>query len=208
MTQAMLEDDSLQCCLTRFAAGDDSALNDLLGRATARLEQLTRAMFRDFARVHRWEETSDVMQNASLRLYRALQTTRPTDVRGFYALAALQIRRELTDLARRYFGPEGLGTNYETCELWPADTSTANAFDVSSSSSSFDPQRLASWTDFHKQAEQLEPEDREVFDLIYYQGLSQAVAAAVLGVSERTIQRRWQSARLALHDALDGRLPG
>ena len=208
MTQVALDADSLQDCLTRFSAGDDAALNELLKRTSARMEQLTRAMFRDFARVHRWEETADVLQSASLRLYRALQTTRPTDVRGFYALAALQIRRELTDLARRYFGPEGLGANYETRELWPADTSASNAFDVSASSGSFDPQRLASWTDFHNQAERLEPDDREVFDLIYYQGLSQAEAAAILGVSERTIQRRWQNARLTLHDALDGRLPG
>lgn len=207
MTQVAHDADSLQDCVTRFAAGDDSALNELLKRSSARLEQLTKTLFRDFARVHRWEETSDVLQNASLRLYRALQTTRPTDVRGFFALAALQIRRELTDMARQYFGPEGLGANYETRELWPADTIASGAFDVSASSSSFDPQRLASWTDFHKQVEQLEPEDREVFDLIYYQGLSQAEAAAVLGISERTIQRRWQNARLTLHDALDGRLP-
>lgn len=208
MTQVALDADSLQGCMTRFAAGDDMALNELLKRTSARMEQLTRSMFQDFARVHRWEETADVLQNASLRLYRALQKTQPTDVRGFYALAALQIRRELTDLARRYFGPEGLGANYETRELWPAETSASNAFDVPASSGSFDPQRLASWTDFHNQAERLEPDDREVFDLIYYQGLSQGEAAAVLGVSERTIQRRWQCARLALHDALDGRLPG
>jgi DNA-directed RNA polymerase specialized sigma24 family protein len=45
-------------------------------------------------------------------------------------------------------------------------------------------------------------------DLLFYQGLQQAEAAAVLGVSERTVKRRWQSARLALHEALGGRLPG
>jgi RNA polymerase sigma-70 factor (ECF subfamily) len=53
----------------------------------------------------------------------------------------------------------------------------------------------------------LPAEDREVFDLIYYQGLSQAEAAGLLDISERTLQRRWQSARLALHDALAGQLP-
>ena len=46
-----------------------------------------RAMFRHFARVHRWEETADVLQSASIRLYQALQATRPTDVRGFFRLA-------------------------------------------------------------------------------------------------------------------------
>ncbi len=72
----------------------------------------------------------------------------------------------------------------------------------------YDPGRLAEWTGFHAQVEALPEEEREVFDLLFYQGLPQAEAAAVLGVSERTIKRRWQAARLALHEALGGRLPG
>ncbi|HKB36491.1 MAG TPA: sigma factor-like helix-turn-helix DNA-binding protein, partial [Gemmataceae bacterium] len=32
-------------------------------------------------------------------------------------------------------------------------------------------------------------EQREVFDLVYYQGLSHAEAAALLGVSTKTVQR-------------------
>jgi DNA-directed RNA polymerase specialized sigma24 family protein len=44
--------------------------------------------------------------------------------------------------------------------------------------------------------------------LLYYQGVSQTEAAAILDISERTIKRRWQSARLRLHDALEGRMPG
>ena len=203
MNQATLETDNLHSCLTRYAAGDDSALNELLVRATARLEQLTRVMFRGFVRVRRWEETSDVMQNASLRLFRALQTTRPTDVRGFLALAALQIRRELIDLARHYFGPEGLGTNYESHEGLQDET-PAHGTPMIAGAVSLDPRRLALWSDFHDQAGRLPNAEREVFDLIYYQGLSQADAVKVLGISERTLQRHWQSARLTLHDALGG----
>ncbi len=182
----------IQLSLSRYAAGDDSALNDLLSRTSARLEKLTRAMFRDFARVHRWEETADVLQSASIRLYRAMQANRPTDVRGYFALATLQIRRELTDLTRRYFGPEGWGTNYES-----------GTVDEASASSSCDPKRLIDWTEFHSQAEQLPPDEREVFDLIYYQGLSQDDAAAVMGISVRTLQRRWHDARLVVRVTLD-----
>lgn len=207
MNQSKNETDPLQDYVTRFANGDDSALNELLKRSSERLEQLTRAMFRDFSRVHRWEETADVLQSASVRLYRALQATRPTDVRGFFALASLQIRRELTDLARSYFGPEGLGTNYENSDIWPTGAASSNGFDVAASSGSFDPKRLASWTEFHNEAEQLPPDEREVFDLIYYQGLSQAEAAEVLNISERTLQRRWQNVRLTLRDSFDGRVP-
>lgn len=192
MASDTVDVDYIQLSLSRYAAGDDSALNELLSRTSSRMEKLTRAMFRDFARVHRWEETADVLQSASIRLYRALQANRPTDVRGFFALATLQIRRELTDLTRRYFGPEGLGTNYES--------GIANE---ASASSSCDPKSLIDWTEFHSQVEQLPTDDREVFDLIYYQGLSQDDAATVLGISLRTLQRRWQNARLVMRVTLD-----
>ncbi len=113
----------------------------------------------------------------------------------------------LTDLARKYFGPEGLGSNYEASDLWPADLSDSSAFDVAASSGSYDPARLASWSDFHQKAAQLPPDDREVFDLIYYQGLSQLEVAEILGISDRTVQRRWQAVRSALRDDLDDQMP-
>jgi RNA polymerase sigma factor (sigma-70 family) len=57
------------------------------------------------------------------------------------------------------------------------------------------------------EVERLPDEEREIFDLLWYQGLSQAEAAALLHVSERTIKRRWQAARLKLHEALQGASP-
>jgi RNA polymerase sigma factor (sigma-70 family) len=53
----------------------------------------------------------------------------------------------------------------------------------------------------------LPAEEREVFDLVWFQGLSQPQAAALLGVSEATLKRRWWSARQRLHGALKGLLP-
>ena len=50
-------------------------------------------------------------------------------------------------------------------------------------------------------------EEREVFDLVWYQELTHAQAAEVLNLSTKTIQRRWQSACLRLHDSLGGHLP-
>jgi RNA polymerase sigma-70 factor (ECF subfamily) len=70
-----------------------------------------------------------------------------------------------------------------------------------------EPQRLAAWSTFHEQIDALPTEEREVVDLLWYQGLSQAEAAEVLQVSERTIKRRWMSARLQLQDALHGEMP-
>ena len=47
------------------------------------------------------------------------------------------------------------------------------------------------------------PEDeREVFDLVRIQGLTHAEAATVVGVSEKTVQRRLNRARLLLAEQL------
>jgi RNA polymerase sigma-70 factor (ECF subfamily) len=47
------------------------------------------------------------------------------------------------------------------------------------------------------------PEDeREAFDLVGIQGLTHAEAAAVVGVSERTMQRRLHQARALLAERL------
>ena len=207
MTRSVPDDQDIQNSLMRFAAGDDSVLSQLLEYSHARLEQLTRRMLRDFERVRRWEETADVLQAASIRLYRALQNNRPTTVPGFLALATLQIRRELMDLARHYYGPEGYGTHHETRELLPTGATSSSAFDAAALSDSFDPQRLSYWSEFHRQADLLPSDEKEVFDLLFYQGFSQESAAGLLQISERTVQRRWQQARQLLSNALGGTFP-
>ena len=55
--------------------------------------------------------------------------------------------------------------------------------------------------------EGLPEEEREVFDLLWYQGLTQAEAAGLLHVNVRTLKRRWLSARMKLQDALQGEVP-
>ena len=46
-----------------------------------------------------------------------------------------------------------------------------------------------------------------MFNLLWYQELTQAEAAALLGVTERVVKWRWRAARLALHQALKGESP-
>ena len=194
----------IQRCIDRLRAGDATARDELLARASDRLTRLTRKMLRDFPRVHRWEQTDDVLRNAAVRLCRALGEVQPATVADFFRLAAAQIRRELIDLARRYSSPHGPGAHHagaagagkaSPTRSYPADTTR-------------DPDRLAAWTDFHREVEVLPAEEREVFDLLFYQGLAEAEAAAVLGVAEITIKRRWRAARMRLVEALGGKLPG
>jgi RNA polymerase sigma-70 factor (ECF subfamily) len=187
----------LQQCLERLQAGDEGARQELLAGVSDRLTRLTRAMLKDYARLRRWEETGDVLQSALLRLYRALQTVTPGTLREFYRLAALQIRRELIDLARHHFGPQSGGGHHESvagAPEAPADSTCG-------------PDRLASWAEFHEQVDALPEQEREVFDLVWYQGLTHPEAAALLETSTKTVQRRWHAACRKLHEALGGELP-
>jgi RNA polymerase sigma-70 factor (ECF subfamily) len=197
----------LQHCLDRLRAGDESARKELLGGACERLSQLARTMLKDYRRLKRWEETDDVLQNALVRLYRALQQVTPATPRDFYRLATLQIRRELLDLARHHFGPEGPGRRHET-NAREGDGSQLPPPAYEQADSGLGPAQLAAWGEFHQQVNALPEEEQEVFDLVWYQGLPHTEAAALLNVSARTVKRRWQSACLKLHDALGGVLPG
>src|SRR3954451_23981790 len=119
----------LQQCLERLQAGDEKARAELLAGACDRLGRLTQAMLRDYRRVRRWEQTDDVLQSALLRLHRALETVRPASLREFYPLGALQIRRELIDLARHHYGPESPGAHHESVGPGPDAGGAAPACD-------------------------------------------------------------------------------
>jgi RNA polymerase sigma factor (sigma-70 family) len=202
-------DDSthIQNCIDRLRGGDRSALDELLTHASQRLARLTHKMLHDFPGGHRWEETDDVLQNATLRLCRALGEVHPATVADFFRLAAVQIRRELIDMCRHYAGPEGLGAHHGSRALPPGLSSEAAA-GPQPVDTTHDPERVAAWTELHEKVDALAADEREAFDLLFYQGLSQAEAAEVLGVSVRTIKRRWVAARIHLGEALGGRCRG
>src|SRR5688572_26160716 len=186
--------------IQRLRQGDREARDALLACAGDRLLRLTRKMLRLSADVRRWEQTDDVFQNAMMRLYRSLEQIELQDARHFFHVAALQIRRELIDLARRYQGAHGMGRNMQ---LQPArDETGAFAARFEPAEQTHDPADLATWVEFHQRVEKLPEEDRDVFQLLWYGGLSAEEAAEALHVSARTVRRRWQSARLALHDVL------
>lgn len=191
--------------IARLKAGDDQARKELINCACDRLTRLSRKMLRGFQRVKRWEATDDVVQNALMRLYRTLADVQPATAVEFYRLAATNIRRELLDLAKHYYGPQGLGANYATVEGNASQKS--GTAERATATSTEDDGRLEAWAKFHEQVEQLADEDKEVFDLLWYQQLSQAEAAQLLKISERTVKRRWASARLKLHEALGGQSP-
>jgi RNA polymerase sigma factor (sigma-70 family) len=190
----------LQASLDRLRAGDSSARDALLESSRQRLVLLARRMLRRFPGVRRWEETDDVCQRVLLRLDRLLETVQPTSVRDYLRLASMHTRHVLIDLARHYHGPEGIGTHHASPARRPQSTSppadSPPAADVD------DPAELVAWEEFHLLVEKLPAEEREVFDLLWYQGVSQKEAAGLLGLSLSTVKRRWLSARLRVGERL------
>jgi RNA polymerase sigma factor (sigma-70 family) len=191
--------DDTQRLVERVQAGDRTARSDLLAHTCKRVESLAHQMLRGFPVVHRWEETGDVLQAALLRLCKALDEVQLKSVRHFYRLAALQIRRELHDLARHYSGPEGLAANYDTGD----QDREKGVLARQPARSSGQPSSLAEWNELHEAVERLPEEEREVIDLLVYQGLTQSEAASLLGVDERTVRRRLHAARCRLDKAIN-----
>lgn len=57
--------------------------------------------------------------------------------------------------------------------------------------------------DLVEQLEQISPDYAQLVDLRFFVGFTLSETAAVLGVSEPTVKRRWQAARAWLADAFD-----
>lgn len=190
----------MQHLLPGAVDGDQAAVDALLRHYAERLTILTRRMLGDFQRVRRWAETDDVLQNALVRLVGALGSVKPQTSRDFLGLATLQIRRELIDLARHYYGPEGLGANHES----HGKDDSQHPHPAEKSDVRDEPSSLAQWTELHEEIGRLPDEEREVVGLVFYQGLSQAEAAELLGISLRTLQRRWHDALCKLHRVWNG----
>jgi len=189
-------DTQLQKLVDLARAGDSQASRLLIDHACDRLLRLTRKMFHGYPSLRRWEQTDDVFQNSLMRLHRALSAVHVESVAHFFNLAAEMVRRELLDLKKRHFGAHGEGRNHHTDHGPPDEAGGTIA------GSGGEPDDLEGWSDFHEAVEGLPAEAKETINLIYYEGLSQDEAAAVLDVSVRTVKRRWQKAKLLLQEAL------
>lgn len=192
-------------CLERLASGDTKALDAIIEIVSDRLRLLAHRMLGRFPSVRRWEDTDDVFQNASLRLYRALGSVTIESPRSVMALAATQVKRELIDLARRHAGPMSYAANHGTNVRALPDASGQAAFHVDTSPAT--DQNLDRWTLFHEAIDALPADLREVFHLVWYLGAEQKAIAALLGCSERTVKSRWRAAREAVRAHLGGEPP-
>jgi RNA polymerase sigma factor (sigma-70 family) len=167
-------------------------IREVVDRAVGRLRMLCGTMLhRSYPRLTQPPqnvETDDLLDGVVARLLAALRTVRPRSVREFFGLASQHMRWQLNDLARRLDELPVPGALAESGVVAPA--SSIN------SCLTPDGRRMLS------AIEKLPEGEREVFDMVRIQGLTHAEVAGVLGVSEKTVQRRLNRARLLLAEQL------
>jgi RNA polymerase sigma-70 factor (ECF subfamily) len=206
-----VSDDSttvMQGLLERAAAGDADARRRLLELARDRLAGHARRLLHGrYARLEPLAQTDDVVQQLYLKILKQQDRFwvnadgRPVQTPAeFFGHAAAWMRDVLCDLLRQGYGRDDNRPAALPLGGGPADTGPV----PDPASSTLDGAKLRRWTEFHEAAARLPDDLRAVFDLLWYQGLSQAEAAALLGVAVPTVKLRWAKARLRVQRALGG----
>jgi RNA polymerase sigma-70 factor (ECF subfamily) len=181
-------------------AGDTPAepiVRTLLDRAVRRLHQLCATLlYQSYPRLTRPPlnlQPDEMLSAVVERLLKALREARPANVRQFFSLACQHMRWELNDLARRLDE-----------QPTPVELSGGQIPAPSSSASGLSP-------DGHRMLaaiDRLPEEEREAFDLVRIQGMTQTEAARVLGVAVVTVKRRLNRGLQLLAAALEDLRPG
>jgi len=197
-----MSDDHTTAVVQRYLdelAGDSPAepiVRALLDRAVRRLHVLCATLlYRSYPRLTQPPlnvQADELLGAVAERLLKALREARPRTVRQLFALANQHMRWELNDLARRL---DDQPAAVELCEgLVPSPATSGSRL-------SPDGLRML------QAIGDLPEDEREAFDLVRIQGLTQVEAAEVLGVSIKTVQRRVNRALLILAEELDDLRP-
>ena len=180
-------------------AGDKPAepiVRALLDRSVRRLQLLcANLLHRDYRRLTLPPlnlQPEEMLSAVVERLLKAMRSTRPETVRGFFALVNQHMRWELNDLARRLDKEPTAAELQETIVPAPANSDSVLKPDGFRMLEAID---------------NLPEDEREAFDLVRIQGLALNEAAEVLGVSVSTVQRRVSRSLLLLAKELEDLRP-
>jgi RNA polymerase sigma factor (TIGR02999 family) len=176
--------------LGRWRGGDDQALDELLSLVYTELRRLA-GRYLNQESVGQTLQTHDLIHEAFLRLI----GQRHVDWHNrahFFGIAALMMRRILTDHARRRaYGKNGGGAHRVVLDDVPDVAARSHADIVAVDEALVELQAVD---------EQL----ARIVELRFFGGLEHHEVAAVLGVSEVTVRRRFRIAKAWLYRRLGG----
>lgn len=176
--------------LRDWSAGDAGAAERLMPLVYDELRRLARNYLRRERADHTLQPTA-LVNEAYMRL---VDQTRVSwqNRSHFYGIAAQVMRRILVDHARRHASEKRGGTqsrlSLEEVDV-PAEARAAELIAVDEA--------------LLKMSEVF-PRKVRVVELRFFVGLSVEETAAVLGVSDKTVMREWESAKLWLYSELNG----
>lgn len=169
--------------------GDRSSVDKLLALTYDDLHELARSRLRRSAKITVLDTTA-LVHECYLRLSR-LQKLDAESQSHFFGYAAHVMRSIVVDLVRKRAADRRQGSGQEvTLNTDVADPAQSEQADI---------------LRVHEALEELALIDArlvQVVEMRYFVGLTEAQIALALGVTERTVRRDWQKARLLLHVAL------
>jgi RNA polymerase sigma factor (TIGR02999 family) len=177
--------------LQQAAGGDRAALDAVYSSLYPDLKRVARARLRQQGRADSMS-TTVLVHESFVRLVGA-RGLRLEDRRHFFAYAAKTMRNIIVDSARE-FQAERRGGGAEHVTLGDAD-----AMQVADTSAS---DELVRVNDALHELEAVDPELAELVEMRYFGGYAETEIGELLGVTERTVRRRWDKARAWLFVAL------
>jgi RNA polymerase sigma factor (TIGR02999 family) len=181
--------DQLSELLGRLHAGDSAARDALFAAAYPELHRLARARLRDGGR-NTVLDTTGLVHESYLRFVRS-GGLRTDDRRAFFAYASQVMRSVIVDSVRERIAAHKSG------DRLPLTLSTKLGANIAESQ-----ETILKVHEALSDLEQAEPRLAQVVQMRYFGGYSEQEIAETLDVTERTVQRDWEKARLILAAAL------
>ncbi len=175
--------------LAAWRDGDDRALERLVPVMYRELRRIAGIYMRNERDDHTWQPTA-LVHEALLRFVR--QENRCYDDRGhFLAVMATIMRRVLVDYARRRLRVKRGGN----AVFVPLEE--ANCPVISPS------RQIVALDEALEALARADQQQAKLVELRFFAGLSVEETAGVLGISTRTVKRRWRTARIWLYERLN-----
>ena len=198
----------LQGQMERALTGDAEARQLLLELTRDRLMHHARRFLHGrYARLEPFAQTDDIVQQLYVKILenqdRFWVNSDGKPVRTlaeFFGHTSAWMRDVLCDLLRKAYGRDDSRPAALPLDGGLSDTGPR----YEPSSSTLDGEKLRRWAEFHEAVARLPDDLRSVFDLLWYQEMSQAEAAALLGIAVPTVKLRWMKARLQVQQTLGG----